>query len=104
MLHTPLLCFVVFVTISENDNHSLQAIWEYSPQMPLFICCLHAAHGGNFQKANLRLSEILLSSYLFAAGSFFAAPLLCIGAEINHEVSTLHQYDLSYLTSRDTIQ
>lgn len=59
-----------FVTISENDNHSLQAIWEYSPQMPLFIFCLHAAHGGNFQKANLRLSEILLSSYLFAAGSF----------------------------------
>lgn len=86
-----LLC--CFVTISENDNHSLQVIWEYSPQMPLFICCLQAARG-DFQKANLRLSEIVLNSYLFAAGLFFAISLLCIGAEINHVTSAPHQYDL----------
>lgn len=39
---------------------------------------------GIFKKPNLQLSEILLNSYLFAAGSFCAIPLLCIGAEINH--------------------
>jgi hypothetical protein len=52
--------------------------------MPSFICGLHAAYAGNIQKANLQLSEILLNSYLRAAGSFCAIPLLCIGAEINH--------------------
>lgn len=48
---------------------------------------------GIFKKPNLRHSEILLNSYLFAAGSFCAIPLLCIGAEINHQLCTPHQYD-----------
>lgn len=52
--------------------------------MPLFISCRHAAQGENIQKTNLRLSEILLNSYLFAPDFFFAIPLLCIGTEINH--------------------
>lgn len=50
---------------------------------------------GIFKKPNLQLSEILLNSYLFAAGSFCAIPLLCIGAEINHQPCTAHQDAIS---------
>ena len=46
--------------------------------MPSFICGLHAAYAGNIQKANLQLSEILLNSYLRAAGSFCAIPLYAL--------------------------
>lgn len=59
---------------------------------------------GIFRKPNLRLSQILLNSYLFAAGFCFffflflffvvaAIPLLCIGSEINHWPWTTHQDD-----------
>lgn len=56
---------------------------------------------GIFKKPNLQLSEILLNSYLFAAGSFCAIPLLCIGAEINHRPCTPHQYDFRLWVRRE---
>lgn len=94
MLLTPcFFCFAVLKPLVEMTTIHYKP-FENSPHKchPLSAVSTPRTQG-IFKKPNLQLSEILLNSYLFAAGSFCAIPLLCIGAEINHRPCTPHQYD-----------
>lgn len=93
MLLTPWFCFAVLKPLVEMTTIHYKP-FENSPHKchPLSAVSTPRTQG-IFKKPNLQLSEILLNSYLFAAGSFCAIPLLCIGAEINHRPCTPHQYD-----------
>ena len=93
MLLTPCFCSAVLKPLVEMTTIHYKP-FENSPHKchPLSAVSTPRTQG-IFKKPNLQLSEILLNSYLFAAGSFCAIPLLCIGAEINHRPCTAHQYD-----------
>lgn len=104
MLHTPWFCFAVLKPLVEMTTIHYKP-FENSPHKchPLSAVSTPRTQG-IFKKPNLQLSEILLNSYLFAAGSFCAIPLLCIGAEINHRPCTPHQYDFSLWVQREDSQ
>lgn len=103
MLLTPWFCFAVLKPLVEMTTIHYKP-FENSPHKchPLSAVSTPRTQG-IFKKPNLQLSEILLNSYLFAAGSFCAIPLLCIGAEINHRPCTPHQYAFRLRARREGI-
>lgn len=93
MLLTPWFCFAVLKPLVEMTTIHYKPFENSRHKCHPLSAVSTPRTQGIFKKPNLQLSEILLNSYLFAAGSFCAIPLLCIGAEINHRPCTPHQYD-----------